>query len=226
MSASATKRRILVVDDSEICRELVKLLLQSRGFDVITLDSPFGFGAAVAREQPDLVLVDVNMPALHGGKLVEVALQKGILSCPIVFHSDRPARELQSLVLSTGASGFIPKTNDGDELVSRIEEYLNGTWQKRDRAPESIRPSTAPPGPRTDVPPRVTRPSEVPPLSGSTSQSLPPLSAAALSARTSDAAPLSQRSFDAAPHSQRSPDAAPHSQRTITSSTGWVRGKF
>ncbi|TKD03966.1 response regulator [Polyangium fumosum] len=227
MSASTTKRRILVVDDSEICRELVKLLLQSRGFEVITLDSPFGFGAAVAREQPDLVLVDVNMPALHGGKLVEVALQKGILSCPIVFHSDRPARELQSLVLSTGASGFIPKTNDGDELASRVEEYLNGTWQKRDRAPESIRPSTAPPGPRTDVPPRMTRPSEVPPLSGSSSQSLPPLSAASLPlTRPSDAAPLSQRSFDASPLSQRSPDTAPHSQRTVTSSTGWVRGKF
>ena len=47
---SAPKRRILVVDDSEICRELVKLHLQSRGYDVITLDSPFGFGAAVLRE--------------------------------------------------------------------------------------------------------------------------------------------------------------------------------
>jgi len=222
---SATKRRILVVDDSEICRELVKLLLQSRGYDVITLDSPFGFGAAVAREQPDLVLVDVNMPALHGGKLVEVALQKGILSCPIVFHSDRPARELQSLVLSTGASGFIPKTNDADELVSRVEEYLNGTWQKRDRAPESIRPSTAPPGPRTDVPPRLSRPSEVPSMPAPPAPSLSGMSTASLS-RGSDAAPLSQRNFDAAPLSQRAPDAAPHSQRTMTSSTGWVRGKF
>ncbi|WP_170319924.1 response regulator [Polyangium spumosum] len=223
---SATKRRILVVDDSEICRELVKLLLQSRGFEVVTLDSPFGFGAAVAREQPDLVLVDVNMPALPGGKLVEVAIQKGILTCPIVFHSDRPARELQSLVLSTGASGFIPKTNDADELASRVEEYLNGTWQKRDRAPESIRPSTAPPGPRTDVPPRVPRSSELPALSGTSSQSLPPLTAASISSRNTDAPPMSQRSFDAAPLSQRSPDAAPHSQRTVTSSTGWVRGKF
>jgi CheY-like chemotaxis protein len=222
---SATKRRILVVDDSEICRELVKLLLQSRGYDVITLDSPFGFGAAVAREQPDLVLVDVNMPALPGGKLVEVALQKGILSCPIVFHSDRPARELQSLVLSTGASGFISKTNDADELVSRVEEYLNGTWQKRDRAPESIRPSTAPPGPRTDVPPRIPRASEIPSIpTPPATPALSGMSTASLSRM--DAAPLSQRNFDAAPLSQRSPDAAPHSQRTVTSSTGWVRGKF
>jgi len=203
---SAQKRRILVVDDSEICRELVKIGLQSRGYEVITLDSPFGFGAAVAREHPDLILVDANMPALHGGKLVEVALQKGIVNCPIVFHSDRSARELQSLALSTGASGYIQKTNDADELAARVEEFLNGTWQKRDRAPESIRPSSSPPGPRTDAPPRIPRASEVP--------------------RLTDAPPVSQRFVDAPPISQRAPDAAPLSQRTTTTSNGWIRGKF
>jgi DNA-binding response OmpR family regulator len=215
---SATKRRILVVDDSEICRELVKLLLQSRGYDVITLDSPFGFGAAVSREQPDLVLVDASMPALHGGKLVEVALQKGICSCPIVFHSDRSPRELQSLVLSTGASGFIQKTSDADELAARVEEYLNGTWQKRERPPESLRPSSSPPapGPRIEEKPRPSRPSEAPPVSQ----------------RGADLSPMSQRSLtlhEVPPVSQRvlpNHDAAPHSQRTVTSSTGWVRGKF
>jgi len=208
---SATKRRILVVDDSEICRELVKLLLQSRGFEVITLDSPFGFGAAVSREQPDLVLVDASMPALHGGKLVEVALQKGICSCPIVFHSDRPARELQSLVLSTGASGYIQKTSDADELAAKVEEFLNATWQKRDRAPESLRQSSAPPAP-IEKPARISRPSDTPPVSQ----------------RNTEPPPLTQRfsSQDTLPVSQKNPDTAPHSQRTVTTSTGWVRGKF
>lgn len=206
---SASKRRILVVDDSEICRDLAKHLLQSRGYEVVTLDSPFGFGATVAREQPDLVLVDVNMPGLQGNKLVEFAQQKGICSCPIVFHSDRSPRELQSLVLASGASGYVQKTSDADELCARIEEFLNSTWQKRDRAPESIRPSSMPPATRSDIPqmPRVPR--------------------------AMDSAPVSQRGgelaaryADAPPVSQRNPDAAPVSQRTVTSSNGWIRGKF
>lgn len=190
------RRRVLFVDDSETCREVVKQQLQARGYDVTTLDSPFGFGAAIARTNPDLVLVDVYMPALDGGKLVEVAIQKGICSCPIVFLSERPVRELQSLVLSTKAAGFIVKTADGDELARQVAEYIEGTWQKRDRAPESMRapPSTLGlnrgnplprPGPRpSDAPPASRRSSDVPPLT----QRAPQIDRA-----TFDAPPASQR---------------------------------
>jgi DNA-binding response OmpR family regulator len=179
---NAPRRRVLFVDDSETCREAVKQQLQSRGFEVTTLDTPFGFGGAVARTNPDLILVDVFMPALDGGKLVEVAIQKGICSCPIVFLSERPVRELQSLVLSTKATGYIVKTSDGDELARQVTEYIEGTWQKRDRAPESLRspPSTfgqartsssgSGPYARTtarssDLPPPTRRGSDLPPLS-------------------------------------------------------------
>lgn len=195
---NAPRRRVLFVDDSETCRELVKQLLQSRGFDVTTLDSPFGFGGAVARTNPDLILVDVVMPALDGGKLVEVSIQKGIVSCPIVFYSERPVRELQSLVLATKATGFIVKTSDGDELARQVTEYIEGTWQKRDRAPESIRPPPGSalglnratpfprPGPRpSDTPPPSRRGSDLPPLS----QRLPPQ----IDRATFEAPPVSQR---------------------------------
>jgi len=198
---SATKRTVLVVDDSEICRELVKLVLQGRGYDVVGLDTPFGFAAALAKHQPDLVMVDVNMPALHGGKLVEVAVQKRLCTCPIVFHSDRPVRELQSLVLTTGAAGFIQKTNDPEVLAARVESYLNGTWPKRERSTEPSRYTTPlPPLPPAETPPRSQRTAELP--------------------------AVSQRKFDTPPLSQRNPDAPPPSQRTVTSPTGWVRGKF
>jgi two-component system, OmpR family, response regulator len=199
---NAPRRRILFVDDSETCREFVRQQLQVRGYDVTTLDSPFGFGAAVARTNPDLVLVDVYMPALDGGKLVEVAIQKGICSCPMVFLSERPVRELQSLVLSTKAAGFIVKTSDGDELARQVAEYIDGTWQKRDRAPESIRP----PPPSTFVQ-KTASPFPRPQL------------------RSSDAPPPSRRSSDLPPLTQRAPqidratfDAPPPSQRG-----GWPR---
>lgn len=194
---NAPRRRVLFVDDSETCREVVKQQLQSRGFDVTTLDSPFGFGGAVARTNPDLILVDVFMPALDGGKLVEVAIQKGICSCPIVFLSERPVRELQSLVLATKAAGFIVKTSDGDELARQVAEYIEGTWQKRDRAPESMRPPPSafgqarstplprPPPPRpSDTPPPSRRGIELPPLSQRTPQ---------IDRSTFDAPPASQR---------------------------------
>jgi DNA-binding response OmpR family regulator len=118
------KRTILVVDDSEICRETVRYVLQSRGYEVVTVDSPFSFGSALSKTSPDLVLVDANMPALQGDKLVAVALQNGLCSCPIVFHSDRPPEELQMLVRISGAAGYIRKTSDPSELVLAVEDYL------------------------------------------------------------------------------------------------------
>jgi DNA-binding response OmpR family regulator len=118
------KRTILVVDDSEVCRETVRYVLQARGYEVVTVDSPFSFGSALSRTSPDLVLVDANMPALQGDKLVAVALQNGLCSCPIVFHSDRPADELQMLVRTSGAAGYIKKTSDPSELILAVEDYL------------------------------------------------------------------------------------------------------
>jgi DNA-binding response OmpR family regulator len=188
----------LFVDDSETCREVVKQQLQSRGYDVTTLDSPFGFGATVARTNPDLVLVDVSMPALDGGKLVEVAIQKGICACPIVFLSERPVRELQSLVLTTKAAGFIVKTSDGDELARRVAVYLEGTWQKRDRAPESMRhppPSALGKTVTSPFPRPTARPSDAPPPSRRGTE-LPPL--------TQRAPQIDRATFDVPPASHRS----------------------
>lgn len=191
---STPRRRVLFVDDSETCREVVKQQLQARGYDVTTLDSPFGFGAAIARTNPDLVLVDVYMPALDGGKLVEVAIQKGICSCPIVFLSERPVRELQSLVLSTKAAGFIVKTTDGDELARQVAEYIEGTWQKRDRAPESMRPPPSNIGRSSPLPRPAPRPSDAPPPSRRGAE-MPPL--------TQRAPQIDRATFDAPPASQR-----------------------
>jgi len=192
---NALRRRVLFLDDSETCREVVKQQLQSRGYDVTTLDSPFGFGAAIARTNPDLVLVDVYMPALDGGKLVEVAIQKGICACPIVFLSERPVRELQSLVLTTKAAGFIVKTSDGDELARQVNDYIEGTWQKRDRTPESMR-LPSPPGKTGASPfPRPTpRSSDTPPPSRRGTD-LPPL--------TQRAPQIDRATYDVSPASQR-----------------------
>jgi DNA-binding response OmpR family regulator len=134
---SIAQRTILVVDDSEICRETVRYVLQSRGYEVVTVDSPFSFGSALSRSQPDLVLVDANMPALQGDKLVAVAIQNELCSCPIVFHSDRPVEELQALVKSSGASGYIQKTSNAEEFVMAVEDYLAGAKMR----PESGRVS-------------------------------------------------------------------------------------
>ncbi len=118
------KGKIVVVDDSEICRDLVRHALEAHGYQVMCLDSPFGLSRMVNRERPDLVLVDVSMPGLQGDKLVECLLSHRLHRCPLVLHSDKPEAELKELVRSSGAAGFIVKKNDGAALARDVEAFL------------------------------------------------------------------------------------------------------
>jgi CheY-like chemotaxis protein len=120
----APKGKIVLVDDSELTRELVKHALESQGYQVTCLDSPFGLSRAVNRERPDLVLIDVSMPGLQGDKLVQVMLSHRLHRCPLVLHSDKSEEELKELVKSSGASGFIQKKSDGPALAQAVAAFL------------------------------------------------------------------------------------------------------
>jgi DNA-binding response OmpR family regulator len=117
------RKKIVVLDDSDLIRALVKESLEESGFEVIDLDTPLGFSNLLRRERPDLALVDVTMPTLSGDKLAEIAIRLGV-GCPIVLFSDRPATELAALVQSTRANGFIKKTGDMGELVRQVNQFL------------------------------------------------------------------------------------------------------
>lgn len=123
-SVEPVGRKILIVDDSEIARDVAKFVLEKRGYEVVALDSPFGISQALNRDRPDLVLIDVEMPALRGDQVVAVILQHRLHRCPIVFHSDRPEAELRELVSRTGASGFIRKSPNGDLLAEAVKRFL------------------------------------------------------------------------------------------------------
>jgi DNA-binding response OmpR family regulator len=118
------KRKILILDDSPLVREMVDIALSEHGYEVVGLASPFDFAAALRREQPDLVLMDVTMPALAGDKVVEFARRYSTDSCPIILFSDRSESELARLASQCGADGYIGKTWGADALPSRVAKFL------------------------------------------------------------------------------------------------------
>jgi CheY-like chemotaxis protein len=116
---------ILVVDDSEIVLEMTEEMLRSTGHDVRTCDTPIGVTLVAVREQPDLVLVDLEMASLGGDRVV-AALKRGgrTAHIPVVIHSDRSVAELEAAVLKSGADGYIRKTSDARLLSRTIRQYL------------------------------------------------------------------------------------------------------
>ncbi|HEY3357509.1 MAG TPA: response regulator [Polyangia bacterium] len=116
--------KVLILDDSDICREMTQIALEERGYEVVALDGPFGFSAALNRERPDLALVDVELPGLDGAALTTIARRHGLHRCPIVLFSDRSEAELIGLARDCGAAGFLRKTADPDTLAAAVERFL------------------------------------------------------------------------------------------------------
>jgi DNA-binding response OmpR family regulator len=115
-------RKILLVDDSELVRALVAHALQASGFAISTIDDPSGLEDALAREAPELVLVDATFPGTDESRLVELVAPHAA-RFPILVFSDRPEVETTALAARMGAAGTVPK-DDVTRLPGRLEAFF------------------------------------------------------------------------------------------------------
>lgn len=119
--AVGSRPKVVILDDSAIVRELMSAGL-APVWHAITIETPIGFRNLLKRERPRVALVDVNMPALRGDKLVELAQRGGPL-CPILLFSDLPEHELALMAQACNAAGYIRKTGDIAVILQRLEPY-------------------------------------------------------------------------------------------------------
>jgi CheY-like chemotaxis protein len=127
-SHSSKQEPVVVIDDSDITRELVRRSLEDAGYRVVALESAVGSTSVIFREEPDLVLLDVNMPTLSGERLAEILRGNARLAhCRILLYSGASQEELSKLVRATGADGYISKSLDTDALVQQIRRSLSDT---------------------------------------------------------------------------------------------------
>jgi DNA-binding NarL/FixJ family response regulator len=119
--------RILVVDDFEGWRRQVRLLFQPRPQWQIIAEVSDGSEAVqkVADLKPDLILLDIGLPKLNG---IEAARGMRHLSptSPIVFLSLNNDPDVVRAALSTGALGYVHKTDVQRDLLPAIEAVLQG----------------------------------------------------------------------------------------------------
>lgn len=112
--------RILVVDDDASHLSLVERSLRLEGFEVTTATGAFGVSALVRRWQPDLVLLDVNIPALSGDRLLEVLRRHAPSETKLVLFSACDEAYLRRLAGEVSADGYISKSIASMDLAERI----------------------------------------------------------------------------------------------------------
>lgn len=121
------KKRILLIDDEPDFTSLLKLNLEKTGAYELREENRGEHALTAAREfKPDLILLDVMMPNLHGGEVA--AMLKGdeaLKDTPLVFLtavvSKEEAKESKGMI---GGHPFIAKPVSLEQLMVSIEKYL------------------------------------------------------------------------------------------------------
>ncbi|OGV66936.1 MAG: hypothetical protein A3K19_03635 [Lentisphaerae bacterium RIFOXYB12_FULL_65_16] len=120
------ERRILIVDDYPTNLDICKLVLRGAGYDCRTFERGTDALAALQAWVPDLVLSDLEMPHLHGLRLLQEvrAIAPGI---PVVIMSGRSGEETVRDAMARGAAAFIAKPFSPDSLLAAIRRVLART---------------------------------------------------------------------------------------------------
>ena len=117
-------KKILVVDDNRTIKMLLEKRLLAEGYAVVTASDGKEGLMAVAREMPDLILSDVDMPVMDGGEMVS-KLKSSIQTShiPIIFLTSLITKD-ENARPATGESWYISKMAKPAELMVAIRERL------------------------------------------------------------------------------------------------------
>jgi DNA-binding NarL/FixJ family response regulator len=119
--------RVLIVDDYEPFRQFIGTKLQTNPQLRIVKEVCDGAEAVQQAQelQPDLILLDIGLPTLNG---IEAArrIRKVSPTAKILFVTENRSTDIAEEALSTGAGGYVVKSDAGSELLPAIEAVLHG----------------------------------------------------------------------------------------------------
>jgi DNA-binding response OmpR family regulator len=113
--------RVLVVDDDQDTRDLLRYFLQSHGATATLTDNVTEALELVSKDHPDVVVSDISMPDYNGYALV-AAIRKQGAAMPIVALTAFTSERDREMALSSGFTDYIAKPFEPEELISTIKK--------------------------------------------------------------------------------------------------------
>jgi DNA-binding response OmpR family regulator len=123
--ADEKKPKVLCVDDEPSIRELLHHVLTAEGYAVFTASDGLEALATAAKEQPDLILLDIMMPNLDGMETCRRLRQNpATQSIRVIILTAYDMRERLEEAITAGADDFLGKPIDMTELRIRVRSML------------------------------------------------------------------------------------------------------
>ena len=118
-------KRILIIEDQEDNRAILRDLLASVGYDFIEAVNGAEGVVAAERERPDLILMDIQLPLLDGYQATRQIRQNPALrEIPIIAVTSYALSGDETKALAAGCNAYVTKPYSPRQLLARIREYL------------------------------------------------------------------------------------------------------
>ena len=120
-----TTEKILIVDDDVDLRQALRLRLRANRYETVTAGDGYSAIAQAYKEHPNLIILDLGLPAGDGYVVLD-RLQKDdkLSSIPVIVLTARDAQSSERRALRSGAAAFFQKPADNTELLSVIRTTL------------------------------------------------------------------------------------------------------
>ena len=132
------KPKILIVDDDSDLRRALKTLLRANHCDTVQASDGYSAIAVAQKEQPNLIILDLGLPAGDGFVVLERLQNSDALSnIPVIVLTARDPQSNEHKSLQAGATAFFQKPADNNELLDVIRatlpEYVAGNGLALDK---------------------------------------------------------------------------------------------
>ena len=119
-------KRILVVEDQEDNRRILRDLLTSAYFEVIeAVDGEAGLAAAAAH-RPDLIIMDIQLPGLDGYEATRrLKADAALHAIPVIAITAYELNEAEDKARAAGCDAYMPKPISPRQLLAKVREYLS-----------------------------------------------------------------------------------------------------
>ena len=119
------RHKILVVDDDPDLVRAMRLRLRASSYDITTASDGYAAIAAAQKERPDLILLDLGLPAGDGFVVLDRLQNSDALSAiPVIVLSARDPQANEERALKAGAAAYFQKPADNEELLNVIRVSL------------------------------------------------------------------------------------------------------
>jgi len=118
-------KRILVVEDQEDNRQIIRDMLAATDYEITAAESGEQALAAVAKQRPDLILMDIQLPIMDGYEATRrIKADPALRSIPIIAVTSYALSGEEQKARAVGCDEYVPKPYSPRQLLAKIRQYL------------------------------------------------------------------------------------------------------